>query len=192
MVKLILLIICFIVLLGIFLWYISNVKKTYKQEQDDFNNANHLQQSNMKKYQTEANKMFTEKLENSLTPLHLTESFIKDYEQWQNYAWQEKEINTPEKDWNIGKSYDNLILKYCGKEKQYQNLAYGNDAEKWEDFKVLENTIEGNNAKVKVEYTNPQFSFIQRVFAFHFKKANRWLLEEKYYIDNEQQKLPYL
>ena len=146
----------------------------------------------MEQFQTEANTLFTEKLDANLSPLELTELFIKDYEQWRIYSWQQRQAKTKESDWNIGKSYDNLIRKYCGDDKKYQNLALGTDTEKWQDFKLLENTSNETTAVVKLEYTDPKFSFIQHMYAYHFKKADRWLLEEKYYIDDNEKQLPYL
>ena len=188
----ILIVIGFIILLATTIWFVSDLKKKLKQEQDDFYNANHLEQNQMEKHQTEANALFTEKLNFNLSPLELTESFIKDYEKWQSYAWQQSEKKTKESDWNIGKSYDNLIRKYCGDNKKYQGLSFGNNTEKWEDCKVLENTINQNIALVKVAYTNPEFSFLQSMYAYHFKKADRWLLEEKYFVEDNQEQLPYL
>lgn len=189
-----LLILIAIVFFALYIWYIKDITTALKQEKEDFENANHIQPSNMKKYQTEANMLFTEKLDNNLTPLELTASFIKDYEKWRSYAWQQQDEKTEEAKWNIGKSYDNLIRKYCGDEKQYQALAYGSDTEKWEDFKVLENTIDGNIAVVKVEYTDPKFDFIQREYEFHYIKESQWVLQEKYYLDSydNNKRLPYL
>ena len=128
--------------------------------------------------------MFTEVLDHNLTPLQITELFVKDYEAWRAYAWEQEEINSPESQWNIGKSYDNLILKYCGKDKKYQALSYGNDNELWENFEVLDVKEEKNKAVVRVKHTNPQFDFLQNEYEFHFVKESRWILQEKYYLDS--------
>lgn len=193
MTKWILLSLGFALLFAITIYYTIEMKKIRKQEQDDLKNANHLKITPMQKFKTEANKMFTEPLDNELTPLQLTEKFITDYETWRAYAWKEKEKNTAEKEWNIGKSYDNLILKYCGQDKKYQSLAYGTDTEVWSDFSILDELIKTNNAIIKVKYTHPQFNFIERTYEFHFaKKDNRWLLVEKYFVDDAEEKHPYL
>ena len=123
----------------------------------------------MEKYNIEANTMFKEKLGIDLTPLELTKRFISDYYKWNEYAYRQSETEEEEKDWNIGKSYDNLILKYCVADKKYQGLAYGNDGEPFEDFTFLEETISDNIAIVKVKYQDPKMDFRYSLFEYHFK-----------------------
>lgn len=193
MIKWILLSLVFILFFALFLYYTKTVKKGYKKEQDDFENGDHLETKPMQKFNTQANTMFVEPLENALTPLQITECFVKDYEAWRAYAWKESENKTAENEWNIGKSYDNLIIKYCGKDKQYQGLTYGDDSEKWSDFKILETFAKVDTSIVKVQYTDPKFNFIERMYEYHFTKNHgQWLLVEKYFIDDQNQKNPYL
>ena len=193
------LIIIAIIFVGGAIWYVMDATKALQEEQDDFCNPDHLKEktneenNKMKRYNTEANTMFTDKLNVNLTPLEITKQFIEDYCQWNKYAFEQSETEKEEKDWNIGKSYDNLILKYCSSDKKYQGLAYGSDGEMLQDFTFLEEIIMDDTAIVKVKYQNPEFTFIEHLFEYHYKKTdNQYILDEKYLVNDDGAKDKYL
>ncbi len=149
----------------------------------------------MKKYITVANEMFKEPLPDKLSPTEITKLFISDYYECRKFAYEESKTEKPEKEWNIGKSYDNLIIKYCGLDKNYQGLAYGSNGEKLTETKILNEVLEGSKAIVTVKYQNPEIEFINSNYEYHFVKSSNngnWILEEKYFVDDDDGKHKYL
>lgn len=125
---------------------------------------------------------------NTMTnPTELTKEFIKDYKEWNDFAYGLNGSNDTKSDNEIGKMYDDLILKFCSPEKKYQGLAYGSDSDHCpEQERVISEKIESTKAIVKTKFINKKFSFITHDYEYHFTLSeNKWILEELYLVDDE-------
>ena len=120
-------------------------------------------------------------------PTELTKEFIKDYKEWNDFAYSLDESNDEKSDYKIEKMYDDLILKFCSPEKKYQGLAYGSDSDHCpKQEQVISEKIESTKAIVKTKFVNKKFSFITHNYEYHFSLSdNKWILEELYLVDDD-------
>ena len=128
-----------------------------------------------------------EKNNKMVNPTELTKEFIKDYKEWNDFAYSLDESNDKNSDYKIGKMYHELILKFCSSDKKYQGLAYGSDSNHCpEQEQVISEKIESTKAIVKTKFVNKKFSFITHDYEYHFTLADdKWILEEIYLVDDD-------
>lgn len=121
------------------------------------------------------------------TPTELTNEFIIDYKNWNDFAFANKESKDENIKYKIGKKYDDLILKFCSPEKKYQGLAYGSNSDHCPKQElVIEEIIDSAKAIVKTKFTNEKFSFIKHDYEYHFTLIeDKWILEEMYLVDDD-------
>lgn len=120
-------------------------------------------------------------------PRALVEGFIRDYKTWNDYAFAEREIDDPETGWNQGQSYDNLIMRYCGPDKDYQGLAFGSDSDHCpaqETITAIEET--GDRAEVRTRFRNAEFDFLTHDYAYELARGEEgWRLRELWLVDQD-------
>jgi hypothetical protein len=117
------------------------------------------------------------------TPTELTTEFIAEYKKWNDFAFGHKDDLDAQH--QIHKGYDDLILKFCSSEKQYQGLAYGSSSTHCPKQElILEEHADLTKTIIKTRFTNEKFSFIKHDFEYHFVlNEQKWILEEVYLVD---------
>lgn len=121
-------------------------------------------------------------------PAAITMAFITDYEKWNSFA--NSSYKATDSFAHAETSYDSLIFKYCGFDKQHFNLAFGSDSNhKIGRTEIKECIIAPDRAVVSTIETG-DFGFTSE-YQYHFTEFNdRWHLEEVYYLDEYDNKKP--
>lgn len=120
-------------------------------------------------------------------PRALVEGFIRDYRIWNDYAWAEREIDDPEAGWNQRQSYDNLIMRYCGPDKNYQGLAFGSESDHCPAQETITAVEEsGGQAEVRTRFQNAEFDFLGHDYAYELARGETgWRLKELWLCDQD-------
>lgn len=121
------------------------------------------------------------------TPQEITKNFIKEYKAWNDKAYQLHDSKDPSAENTAEKEYKTLIEKYCGPNKTYQYLAFGNpSSHSPEEETITKSKIKQNKAIVKTKYKDKNFDYLINYYEYHFVLINgNWFLEEVYLIDDE-------
>jgi hypothetical protein len=114
-------------------------------------------------------------------PSAMTMAFIADYQLWNDFAYTSYEESS---DSSLAElSYDSLILKYCGLEKDHLLVAFGSDSDhRPECTTINECMTNGDESIVKTVETDGHG--FESEYEYHFRVVgDRWLLEELYFLD---------
>jgi hypothetical protein len=115
----------------------------------------------------------------NMSPEEITLAFIRDYKEWNDYAMELDGSGDEKAGWNIGKAYDDIILKYCRKSLEYQPLAYGSESSHApENEKVLKVEQGEHTATVHTKHERMVANVdLSNLYEYSFEKeAGRWYL----------------
>ena len=120
-----------------------------------------------------------------MTPAEITIAFIEDYKKWNDYAFQQSRENKNNHDQNIKNAYQELIFKFCSKNKKYQPLAYGSKSNHCPDQEyIVSESIVGETAVIKTKFQDKKYDFISNEFEYIFAvESGKWILEEVFLVD---------
>ena len=114
-----------------------------------------------------------------MTPQEITLSFIHDFKQWNDYAFDQDKKGNEKAQWNIEKIYDDIILKYCRETLKYQALAYGSESRhNPENEKIQKHEETGNKAIVYTKHIRKVANMeLSDYYEYYFEKEeNKWYL----------------
>lgn len=132
-----------------------------------------------------AARMFRDPLPKGLSPREIAEHYMADHTTWTAYAMEEHAHGDSEARWNQQQSYDNLIVRFCGPDKQYQGVTFGSDA----PFDPAQTTItaervDGDRAFIDTHFQNAKFDFLTHDHQYEFARDHGnapWRLVEIWY-----------
>jgi hypothetical protein len=124
-----------------------------------------------------------------MSPEEITLAFIRDFKEWNDYAISLDDRYDEKSRRNIGKTYDEIILKYCRESLQYQPLAYtsdsGHDPEKEKILSIDQNENE------TIVYTRHEKIIadvdLSSFYEYRFEKeGDRWYLVSVVVVINDE------
>jgi hypothetical protein len=105
--------------------------------------------------------------------------FIKDYEDWNAFAYERRNISKNTREDISYQSYKQLIQKYCHKDKKFQGLSYGGESSHSQYNEKINCVIQSDDYGI-VNTSNAKGDEYEYHF---FINGGRWVLDEVYYID---------
>ncbi|WP_345276747.1 hypothetical protein [Litoribaculum gwangyangense] len=122
----------------------------------------------------------------SLTPEELTLAFIKDYYEWNEYAFRTDRGNGSN-DAEIERNYRKIIRKYCIPQKDYQGITFGSESSHHPEYeKIVTTDSKESKVIIKTHFNDPNHPYSIADWEYHFLFIKgKWLLEEVYYIAEE-------
>lgn len=123
------------------------------------------------------------------SPRSLVESFISDYQRWNDkaYSLSEAEVEYTGKAMEMAKDlyHKNIISKYCKPNFKGQPIAFGSDSSHdLEQEVILTEEIDGDAAIIKTQHANSN-NFVADYEYRLIKENGRWFLEAVDYVDSD-------
>lgn len=125
------------------------------------------------------------------TPRTLVQSFISDYQKWNDKAHSlseaEVEVEYTGEAMNMAKSlyHKNIISKYCKPNFKAQPIAFGSDSSHDSEHEViLKEEIDGDKATIITQHTDSN-DFVADYEYRLIKESGRWFLEAVDYVDSD-------
>ena len=122
----------------------------------------------------------------SNTPSEMTLEFIKDFKKWNDYAYN---LSLERSDNNeiIELEYKKIISKFCKENKKHQGISFGSHSNHSPEFeKITKAIVKKESAIIKTKFIDPNNSFRNANYEYHFVKIeNKWFLEEVYLVDED-------
>ncbi len=122
----------------------------------------------------------------SYTPSEITLEFIKDFKNWNDYAYN-LSLEKSNNDKLIELEYKKILSKFCKENKTHQGISYGSHSNHSPEFeKITKAIVKKESAIIKTKFVDPNNSFRNANYEYHFVKIeNKWFLEEVYLVDKD-------
>jgi hypothetical protein len=123
------------------------------------------------------------------TPRTLVQSFISDYQKWNDkaHSLSEAEVEYTGEAMSMAKSlyHKNIISKYCKPNFKAQPIAFGSDSSHDSEHEViLKEEIDGDKATIITQHTDSN-DFVADYEYRLIKESGRWFLEAVDYVDSD-------